>query len=114
MAIDKESLDTLFINIFSNEEKSLELYNAIVGTNYKDISVVKVNTLEDIFSSDIQSAISIEINKKSLLLIEHQLIIDEDIAAKMFMYIGRIYSKIFEDNDLLYKTKLFKNRDLNL
>ncbi|MCL2154743.1 MAG: Rpn family recombination-promoting nuclease/putative transposase [Leptospirales bacterium] len=108
MAINKEYLNTLFINIFSNEERALELFNTIIGTNFKDTSVVEVNAVEDFFSSDIKSALSIEISKKVILLVEHQLVIDEGIAAKMLMYIARIYGKIYDDNGLAYRTKLFK------
>ena len=56
--------DSVFRSIFNNSPTILELYNAIKGTNYKDESMIEVNTLKDVLFTTIQNDLSFSINKK--------------------------------------------------
>jgi len=60
--------DTLFRRIFNNEPAALELYNALAGTNYTDVSMIKINTLKDMLFKTIENDLSFEVNKKMLIL----------------------------------------------
>jgi len=71
MSVNKKYKDTVFRMLFNNPKTALELYNAIFGTDYKDWSVVKINTLENILFMGMKNDISFEIDDM-IALIEHQ------------------------------------------
>ena len=48
MSINRKYKDTVFRRLFNTEEKLLELYNALFGTDYKDWSAIKINTLDNV------------------------------------------------------------------
>ena len=88
--------DSIFRSIFNNRACLLELYNAIKGTNFKDESIIEINTLEDVLFTSIKSDISFKVNKKTVVLIEHQSTIDKKIALRILSYITRIYEKMVD------------------
>jgi hypothetical protein len=92
MKVNKKYKDTVFRRLFNTEEKLLELYNAIFGTNYKDWSAIKINTLEDVLFMSLKNDLSFKVYN-ILVLIEHQSTISENMPARMFMYLGRLYEK---------------------
>ena len=85
--------DTLFRHIFNNEPAALELYNALKGTNYTNVSIIKINTLKDLLFKTIENDLSFEVDNKMLILIEHQSTINGNIAARFLIYIAAIYLK---------------------
>jgi len=87
--------DTLFRRIFNNEPAALELYNALKGTNYTNVSIIKINTLKDMLFKTIENDLSFEVDNKMLILIEHQSTISENMAARFLLYIAVIYFKKF-------------------
>jgi hypothetical protein len=106
MTVNKKYKDTVFRSIFNTKEKLLELYNAIMRTNYKDWSAIIINTLEDVLFMGMKNDVSFEIYG-ILVLIEHQSTINENMAARMLMYLGCLYDKIIneEDPNAIYKTR---------
>jgi len=60
----KEYKDNVFRLLFGDEVKSIELYNAIKGTNYK-AETVKMNTLQNpFFFGDLRNDISFTVEDK--------------------------------------------------
>jgi len=98
--------DTLFRHIFNNEPSALELYNALAGTNYTDVSLIKINTLKDMLFKTIENDLSFEVDNKLLILIEHQSTISENMAARFLLYIAVIYFKKFGER--LYQEAVVK------
>ena len=64
-----------------------------MGTDFQDESVIEINTLEDVIFSSLKNDISFKVNKKMVVLIEHQSTIDEKMPFRMLSYIARIYEK---------------------
>ena len=89
--------DSVFRSIFNNKTSLLELYNAIKGTNYKDESIIEINTLEDVLFASRKNDISFTVKKKIVVLIEHQSTIDENIPLRILSYITRIYEKMLDE-----------------
>jgi len=79
--------DSVFRSLFNNKARLLELYNAINGTNYQDESIIEINTLEDVLFSDMKNDISFTINKKTVVLIEHQSTINENMPLKVHGFV---------------------------
>ncbi|MCL1911571.1 MAG: Rpn family recombination-promoting nuclease/putative transposase [Leptospirales bacterium] len=93
MTVNKKYKDSLFRSIFNNKEKLLELYNAIEGTDYRDAQAIDINTLEDIIYIGMKNDISFIIDD-TLVLIEHQSTINENMPLRMGIYLFLIWRKI--------------------
>jgi hypothetical protein len=82
MLAKRKYKDSVFISLFSDKKRLLELYNAIEGTSYKDPNLININTLEGVLFSDRQNDISFTICDKVVVLIEYEKIIDSDNIYK--------------------------------
>lgn len=105
--INKKHKDTVFVSLFSDKKRLLELYNALEGTSYKDTNLININTLSGVLFLDRQNDISFTIGDKIVVLIEHQSSINENMPLRFLMYIARVYEKITEQKDI-YKKDLIK------
>ena len=97
MKANKKYKDSLFRSIFNDKEKLLELYNAIEGTSYQDAQAIIVNTLEDVIYMGMKNDISFIIDD-TIVLIEHQSTINENMPLRMGMYLFRLWEKIAKVN----------------
>ena len=107
MKANREHKSTVFTTLFSEEEKLLELYNALSGSNYGVETKININTLQDVLFMDIKNDISFTIDDKIIFLVEHQSTISENLPLRMLLYISRVYEKIV-DREAAYGTKLVK------
>ncbi|MDR0518337.1 MAG: Rpn family recombination-promoting nuclease/putative transposase [Fibromonadaceae bacterium] len=107
MPAKRKYKDSVFVSLFSDKKRLLELYNAIEGTSYKDPNVININTLEGVLFPDRQNDISFTIGDKLVVLIEHQSSINENMPLRFLIYISKVYEKII-DSDNIYKRDLIK------
>ena len=89
MGANKKYKNTVFTELFSDAEKLIELYNAISGSSYDADTSIEINTLADILFMDMMNDISFTIGEKTVVLIEHQSTICENLPLRMLMYIAR-------------------------
>jgi predicted transposase/invertase (TIGR01784 family) len=108
MGVKREYKDSLFRSIFNDKERLLELYNAIEGTNYQNPDAIIINTLEDIIYVGMKNDISFIIDD-TLVLIEHQSTINENMPLRMLMYLGRLYEKITTADPMLKYGRYLKD-----
>ena len=106
-SINKKHKDTVFVSLFSNKKRLLELYNALEGTNYNDPNLININTLSGVLFLNRQNDISFTIGDKIVVLIEHQSSINENMPLRFLMYIARVYEKITDSKDI-YRKDLIK------
>ncbi|MDR0516645.1 MAG: Rpn family recombination-promoting nuclease/putative transposase [Fibromonadaceae bacterium] len=107
MPAKRKYKDSVFISLFSDKKRLLELYNAIEGTSYKDPNLININTLEGVLFPDRQNDISFTIGDKVVVLIEHQSSVNENMPLRFLIYISKVYEKII-DSDNIYKRDLIK------
>ncbi|MDR0517996.1 MAG: Rpn family recombination-promoting nuclease/putative transposase [Fibromonadaceae bacterium] len=107
MPAKRKYKDSVFVSLFSDKKRLLELYNAIEGTSYKDPNLISINTLEGVLFPDRQNDISFTICDKVVVLIEHQASINENMPLRFLIYISKVYEKII-DSDNIYKRDLIK------
>jgi predicted transposase/invertase (TIGR01784 family) len=100
MGVKRKYKDSVFRSIFNNKKSLLELYNAIHGTNYQDESIIEINTLGDALFTSRKNDISFTLNKKMVILIEHQSTIDKSMPLRILSYIARIYEKMIDESIL--------------
>ena len=101
---NKEYNDNVFRLLFKDENKSVELYNAINGTNY-DANAVSMNILQSpLFFGTLRNDISFTLDDKFVILIEHQSTINPNMPLRCLLYIAEIYEQLI-DKGGIYKAK---------
>jgi len=99
---NKEYKDNVFRLLFDDEIKSIELYNAIKGTNYT-ADTVKMNILQNpFFYGDFRNDISFTVEDKLIILFEHQSSVNPNMGLRFLLYIADLY-EILVDKTELYK-----------
>jgi hypothetical protein len=102
--MNKKYKDSLFVALFSDENRLRELYNALAGTNYGNDVDIAINTLQEVLFMERRNDISFTIGGKFVVLIEHQSTINLNMPLRCLLYIARVYEKLVE-NKALYRKK---------
>ncbi|MDR2713005.1 MAG: Rpn family recombination-promoting nuclease/putative transposase [Clostridiales bacterium] len=107
MGANREYKDTLFTKLFSENSRLRELYNALADTNYGKDTPIEINTLDNVFISGLKNDVSFIIDGKSVVLVEHQSTISENMPLRLLMYIARVYEKLTTGRSI-YRENLIK------
>ena len=94
----------LFIMIFDDRQKLLELYNAVSGRHYEDPSLLTINTLENAIYLSMKNDVSFLIDSR-LSLYEHQSTYNPNMPLRFLLYLADVYSGIIK-NENIYGRKL--------
>ena len=81
----------LFVMIFEDKEKLLELYNAVSGSDYRDSGLLEINTLENAIYMSMKNDISFLIDAR-LSLYEHQSTYSPNLPLRFLFYLSDLYS----------------------
>ena len=100
MKTNKKFKASVFSLLFSEPDLLRELYCALGGVSLPPDAPVSINTLEDVLFKDLINDISFEIDGKLVVLVEHQSTINENMALRFLLYIGRIYEKITKGKNI--------------
>ena len=98
--------DRMFIHLFSDKGRLLELYNAVMGTHYDNPEDIEVNTLENVLYMNMKNDVSFAFHEE-LYLYEHQSSLNPNMPLRGFMYIARLYEKITKGAGI-YSSKLIR------
>ena len=93
----------LFVMIFEDKKKLLELYNAVSGKHYEDPELLEINTLENAIYMSMRNDLSFLIDAR-LSLYEHQSTYSSNLALRFLFYLSDILSGMTADANL-YGTK---------
>ena len=93
----------LFVMIFEDKKKLLELYNAVSGKHYEDPELLETNTLENAIYMSMRNDLSFLIDAR-LSLYEHQSTYSPNLALRFLFYLSDILSGMTADANL-YGTK---------
>lgn len=97
--------DSVLVNFFSESpEKLVELYNAIEGTNYPKDTKIEIKNLKDALYKDRINDLSFVIDGQMVVLVEHQSTINNNMALRMLLYMGRVYESILP-TDMIYRSE---------
>ena len=111
MAVNDEHKDRVFKFLFGNPENkewTLELYNAINGSNYKNPQDIQFNTIEDAVYLGMKNDVSFIILNE-LNLWEHQSTYNPNMPMRFFIYAAKLYEKYISNSDYYqYSTTLQK------
>jgi len=107
MKTNKKFKSSVFSLLFSEPDLLRELYCALGGVSLPPDAPVTINTLENVLFIGPYNDISFEIGGKLVVLIEHQSSINENMALRLLMYMGRVYEKIIDGDTLYSKNRVF-------
>lgn len=100
--------DSLFRTWFNNKEGALELYNALHNTNYDETAELIINTLSETLWTARKNDISFLLNRKLVLMGEHQSTINENMPYRFLDTINRIFEQQIPNKKKVYQKKLIK------
>jgi hypothetical protein len=92
--------DSVFTKLFGEKDALLEAYNAVSGNNYPQDTEIEIITLSDAMFLNQLNDIAFVIEKKLVVLMEHQSSRNENIPLRMLLYMAREYELITSSKDL--------------
>ncbi len=109
--INRRHKDKLFCTIFGTEKYkryALELYNAVNGSHYRDLSDLEIITLENAVYIKMKNDLAYLVSD-TIAVYEHQSTINLNMPIRGFMYFGELYSKLLKrEGARIYNRKLIK------
>lgn len=105
---NKQYRDSVFCHYFKDKTRLLSLCNAILNTNYTDTNKLTITTLPGTFFKKQKNDISCTIGGKSLVLVEHQTILSENLPFRCLSYVTELLNNLVENKRKLYQPKLIK------
>lgn len=106
MQANKQFKDSVFSCYFSEDPRRLiELFNAVEGKNYPLDTKIELNTLDDVLYKD-RNDLSFVLDGQLVVLVEHQSTVNENMALRMLIYLGRIYEKILSGKAMYQRSRI--------
>jgi hypothetical protein len=102
--VNRQYKDRLFKFLFNNKQALLSLYNAVNGTDYDDPDAIEITTIENFIYMGMKNDLSFLISS-SLNLYEQQSTVNPNIPLRGFLYLSKLYQKIFGEHTDLYSSR---------
>ncbi|GHU22890.1 hypothetical protein FACS1894172_07750 [Spirochaetia bacterium] len=100
--------DSLFRSLFSEKTVLLDLYNSIKGTHYDETTDLVINTLSETLFSHGKNDVSFIINRKLIVLTEHQSTINNNMPYRFLLPVAHLFENTITDKTMVYRKKLVK------
>ncbi len=105
--VNRNHKNSVFSSLFSNPDVLRELYSAIEGIPIPPDIPIDINTLSNVLVMKQINDVSFLLDKRLVVLIEHQSTISENIPYRLLEYTTKIYQKIV-DKEKKYQKNLVK------
>jgi len=99
--------DTLLRKLFEEKTRTIELCNAVTGSNYTEDTEVILCDLDSSLTWRYND-LAFAIDDKLLFMIEHQSTISPNLPLRFLSYVSDVLSLFFVENNELYKNNLYK------
>ena len=103
---NKQFRNSVFCSYFNEPIRLLSLCNAVLGTEYRDVTKLCINTLEGIFFDNQKNDISCTLEDNFLVLIEHQTSVNNNMPFRCLSYVAELLNNLVVDKDRLYHKAL--------
>lgn len=107
--VNRKYRDRLFCLIFGNadyKENILSLYNALCGTEHRDVDDIKLYTIDDVIYIRMKNDVSILLDSY-LFLWEQQSTFNPNMPVRGLIYFAQMYSRYITENQFnIYGKKL--------
>ena len=105
--INRKYKDSVFRTLFSDEDKLIELYNALFDTNYGPEANIEIVTLEDVVFRVLKNDVAFVMENSFIVLAEHQSTICNNMPLRDLIYMSTMLQRMI-NTDELYRKKLLK------
>ena len=105
--INRKYKDSVFRTLFSDEDKLIELYNALFDTNYGPEANIEIVTLEDVVFRVLKNDVAFVMEDSFIVLAEHQSTICSNMPLRDLIYMSTMLQRMI-NTDELYRKKLLK------
>ena len=105
--INRKYKDSVFRTLFSDEDKLIELYNALFDTNYGPEANIEIVTLEDVVFRVLKNDVAFVMEDSFIVLAEHQSTICNNMPLRDLIYMSTMLQRMINTDDL-YRKKLLK------
>ena len=103
---NREISNSLFVELFSDNKRFLELYNALTDQHLKlEETTIKDSVLKNTVYRSLKNDVCKIINGKVVVLIEHQSTINENMPLRCLLYIARVYEMLVPKHERYYRAK---------
>ena len=96
--------DSVFVTIFHDKSKLIELYNALFDTNYDESVPIDIVTIKDVLFRTLKNDLAFVLGGRFVVLVEHQSSINENMPLRDLMYISTVLKRMI-DTTRLYREK---------
>ena len=98
--------DSVFVTIFHDKSKLIELYNALFDTNYDESTPIDIVTIKDVLFRTLKNDLAFVLGGRFVVLVEHQSSINENMPLRDLMYISTVLKRMVDT------TRLYRERRL--
>ena len=102
--LERNYKDTVFVTVFHEKEKLIELYNAIFDTNYDENTAIDIVTIKDVLFRTLKNDVSFVLDKRFVVLVEHQSTINGNLPLRDLLYMSTVLKRMI-DTKQLYREK---------
>ncbi len=96
--------DSVFVTIFHEKSKLIELYNALFNTNYDESAPIDIVTIKDVLFRTLKNDVAFILGGRFVVLVEHQSSINENMPLRDLMYISTVLKRMI-DTTRIYREK---------
>jgi len=105
--VNRNHKNSVFSSLFSTPDVLRELYSAIEGIPIPPDIPIDINTLSNVLIMKQINDVSFLLDKRLVVLIEHQSTINENLPYRLLEYVTHIYERI-TDREKKYQKNLVK------
>ncbi|GHT72106.1 hypothetical protein FACS1894110_26350 [Spirochaetia bacterium] len=98
--------DSVFSLLFNDPQALRELYSALEEVPLPPDAKITVNTLSDALFMGQLNDLSFMVDKRLIILVEHQSTINPNMALRLLLYIARVYEKEIADRKIYTVKKI--------
>ena len=96
--------DSVFVTIFHEKAKLIELYNALFDTNYDESAPIDIVTIKDVLFRTLKNDVAFVLGGRFVVLVEHQSSINENMPLRDLMYISTVLKRMIDTTRLYRET----------
>ena len=102
-AANRNYKDSVFVDLFSEDKEAkanfLSLYNALHNTQLDNVSALTPLRLEQVMYMSFYNDVSYLVDKKMIILAEHQSTINPNMPIRCLEYVVRLYERILDTQE---------------
>ena len=102
---NKKVADSLFVELFSDNRRFLELYNALSNQHLKlEETKITDSVIKDTIYRSLKNDVCKIVNDKLVVLIEQQSTVNKNMPLRCLLYIARIYEMLVPKRERYYRS----------